>query len=1531
MDGPNASRATEGASLEPLEPRLLLSAVEDLPGLVGPADLLEATAGQVVYLDFDGAEGVLYDGPVKVEGINVPAFSAEWVGLQGQEGSLAAAVTRQVAEVVGLLGVKVTAEAPASGEFSTVYIGGSGAAFSAWGRFDGLAEKIDAGNLDPSDAALVFSDEIGSRLGRDGDYVSAVAAVTAHEIGHLLGLSHAGPPAGAPESPAELLAAVAHMTGPGDGGDPASEGPVHQYLTDQAWRFYDSQFPGSEMAGYLGDWTDYGSKHHRANGDNNDLVEGTFDEDVGLLFHGDIYPQNPFAQTFPYFRHFAAGGDGDEIYDGWSFYESAVTQALRYWQDYVIANYASAKATAYYYLGHVVHLLEDMTVPAHVHNDDHAIRDAYEYTMGEHYNYALWGVGEGARAGPVGPIGLPADLVEIFRATIDYTEEYDSNDADGDDEAGIPNVGRHRPDLVDRSGGLSGDGQTLGPADSNELTILADDLMPWAMEQVAGLLRLFYSQVDLTGPAVELYGLSAESGSPTPRTPNFVVSGWAADAESGASARVRTWRQDGSSWIEQTDWGPCRGGSVACEIAVDVPGIYRVQLIAENGAGAQAATAYGYVEVSLTPGDATGEGVVDGADYTVWADHYKQPGIWRQGDFNGDSFVDGADYTIWADSYAEAGPGASGKSTLAEAGALSDATVTFTSAHFSLELNQDRGEVVKLGYRTDPGDGWTYYEVSLFGRYLDSNGAAHDTLDSVPVISSATLGAHTLVKYEIRQGPLFWNFWFDLDDQSQQLQASRFVCSDSAALTLNGVGMVFEENAPYANDVDLDFTYTDVGGTHKGGYFDFQDGAAGLRVMFGNTSETSSAQSGAELAWWYRKEPTGWNRQIDYRRFTFVPYTVGQDLSEFEHYQKQYVFSHELTNPELAGAWVVRSTNRFGDVRDWFNEAEYDNGFLSSGSKAGFWRDDWSTGGVMCGLIDTYVATGDLFYLQRAIDIADYQIDRTTGRLRSRWGPNERWQENYAMGRIEALLEIYNFTGLEYYRQVAIDSTNWFLDTEVFLPSGCHEYGFYTDLSYGMEGLIRAVELDGGNLTRYNRIRDWYVCLDATSYDPGADLYIDSLNDPTRYWSRGNGWWIETFMGIMDVYRDDPTKAVLQTHFNECSNALIALQEGIWHVSLTEPGTVLESSGGTMIAAGLAEGFVKGQLGPEALASAMEAISYFTVHKLFEDGTITGTDRNGTLSSDPFPYTQEGYVKFARNLGIKEIVELAQRSSLYTDFDEGVLICDDAGGTVTDASGDVIGVDGRTIIKGYISDPEGRTLGLVGLAVRAIVLEGFQPGRPCAVTNRNLTDQTESRQVVMPDGSGRLSFQAVLAGSHEVRIAPLTEGDANGDGFVDGSDYTLWADHYKQPGQWGQGDFNLDGLVDGADYTLWADHFAGGDQGISGQAAPAEAAAPQAKGWRARPLLAAAPLAADLRGIPARADGRTVPAEAPSRHSPPALALESDHLPGASQAADGAERLARRATPALPLPDHQAVWNSGLADILAVQESLDLLALSAVF
>jgi hypothetical protein len=49
------------------------------------------------------------------------------------------------------------------------------------------------------------------------------------------------------------------------------------------------------------------------------------------------------------------------------------------------------------------------------------------------------------------------------------------------------------------------------------------------------------------------------------------------------------------------------------------------------------------------PGDINGDGLVDVADYNIWAANVGKTGAtWSQGDLNGDGLVDVADYNIWA-------------------------------------------------------------------------------------------------------------------------------------------------------------------------------------------------------------------------------------------------------------------------------------------------------------------------------------------------------------------------------------------------------------------------------------------------------------------------------------------------------------------------------------------------------------------------------------------------------------------------------------------------------------------------------------------------------------------------------------------------------------------------------------------------------------------------------------------------------------------------------------------------------------------
>jgi hypothetical protein len=83
--------------------------------------------------------------------------------------------------------------APQSGDYSTVYIGGTGAEFAQWGHFLGLAEDVDTGNQIHTDNAFVFSGNIAVNGLSAAQYGEEIAGIVAHEIGHLIGTELAHP------------------------------------------------------------------------------------------------------------------------------------------------------------------------------------------------------------------------------------------------------------------------------------------------------------------------------------------------------------------------------------------------------------------------------------------------------------------------------------------------------------------------------------------------------------------------------------------------------------------------------------------------------------------------------------------------------------------------------------------------------------------------------------------------------------------------------------------------------------------------------------------------------------------------------------------------------------------------------------------------------------------------------------------------------------------------------------------------------------------------------------------------------------------------------------------------------------------------------------------------------------------------------------------------------------------------------------------------------------------------------------------
>jgi len=155
------------------------------------------------------------------------------------------------------------------------------------------------------------------------------------------------------------------------------ETTVHTWLTRQANIFLQSKFPGEEYQ-ELVDYIDF-------------IVDGSIHEDAGSVAEsGDGNEDNdndPVTERS--MRHFYRPTDNSGLKESPGYpwhqfsFHSDYVNSLQWgngsspyneydWQDAIEHYLNSNKEEAYFALGHVVHLLEDLSVPAHTHLDIHA-------------------------------------------------------------------------------------------------------------------------------------------------------------------------------------------------------------------------------------------------------------------------------------------------------------------------------------------------------------------------------------------------------------------------------------------------------------------------------------------------------------------------------------------------------------------------------------------------------------------------------------------------------------------------------------------------------------------------------------------------------------------------------------------------------------------------------------------------------------------------------------------------------------------------------------------------------------------------------------------------------------------------------------------------------------------------------------------------------------------------------------------------------------------------------------------------------
>jgi autotransporter-associated beta strand protein len=249
--------------------------------------------------------------------------------------------------------------------------------------------------------------------------------------------------------------------------------------------------------------------------------------------------------------------------------------------------------------------------------------------------------------------------------------------------------------------------------------------------------------------------------------------------------------------------------------------------------------------------------------------------------------------------------------------------------------------------------------------------------------------------------------------------------------------------------------------------------------------------------------------------------------------------------------------------------------------------------------------------------------------------------------------------------------------------------------------------------------------------------------------------------------------------------------------AITGTGPVLQNAPGTTVlsASNTYSGNTTVSAGTLMLATTGSIASSGNVNVL-SGGTLTLAASTSTIASALMP----------RTLGNVNISGGSVVLSPATNFANRQFVSVTGLSIATGTSGAFAGL---LDIGNNSVDVEGA--GTTGLAtLTAAVKQGFNGGgwngsagiisASAAADSRHLT--------AVGIATGLTSFEGSTVGSTDVLIKYTYYGDANLDGAVDGSDYTLIdagfnSQHSASPlTGWQNGDFNYDGVIDGSDYTL---------------------------------------------------------------------------------------------------------------------------------
>ena len=157
--------------------------------------LTSTSTAYTLYLNFDAARVYSQSGDFWLGStyIDVPGYDLSMYGWDGFENQSIDYITNFVSEDYAAYNVTVTNSEPTSGEYTTIYVGGTSDWFQANSNIIGVA-SYDINNRDASNYGFAFTEELGTYHNYSGGSVLNFSEYTAnlisHEAAHTFGANH---------------------------------------------------------------------------------------------------------------------------------------------------------------------------------------------------------------------------------------------------------------------------------------------------------------------------------------------------------------------------------------------------------------------------------------------------------------------------------------------------------------------------------------------------------------------------------------------------------------------------------------------------------------------------------------------------------------------------------------------------------------------------------------------------------------------------------------------------------------------------------------------------------------------------------------------------------------------------------------------------------------------------------------------------------------------------------------------------------------------------------------------------------------------------------------------------------------------------------------------------------------------------------------------------------------------------------------------------------------------------------------------